>query len=364
VWPIQVTLQSSRTTQEELHMKRRQFASAITSLISAAAVAALGVATPLFAQTNAAPIPIRIGIQAQTSWLLYTAKELKLFEKEGLAPTYVKLTTGAQAIPAMQSRSIDIGSPGITPFTAGAAQGVNWKLIGIDTELPAAEGFLARKDSSIKTLEDFKGKTIGVARGSTSYYGLLAALKKKGIGKDQVNLLQMGPPEQLAAMLNNNVEAVAVWEPWIQKLKTEAGARLIGMEADYGVHTAVAVYAVHGDFAKENPEAVRRFLRALLAAYDHIQKDGPDVALDAVASAMGVTKDLAAIMYKEGPAPSIRRWNDPKYQYSVVRTGPFAKEAQEMADFLAEEKIIAKKVDLAPLFDDSFINAVLTKSAR
>jgi ABC-type nitrate/sulfonate/bicarbonate transport system substrate-binding protein len=69
-------------------------------------------------------------------------------------------------------------------------------------------------------------------------------------------------------------------------------------------------------------------------------------------------------MYKEGPAPSIRRWNDPKYQYSVVRTGPFAKEAQEMADFLAEEKIIAKKVDLAPLFDDSFINAVLTKSAR
>ena len=201
------------------------------------------------AQTAGAPIPIRIGIQAQTSWLLYAAKELQLFEKAGLAPTYVQFTTGAQSIPAMQSRSIDVGSPGITPFVAGLAQGVNWKVIGIDTQLSAAEGFLARKDTNIKTLEDLKGKTIGVARGSTSYYGLLAALKKKGINKDQVKLLQMGPPEQLAALLNNNIDAVAVWEPWMQKMMAETGARMIGMEADYGVYTALAIYAARSEEA-------------------------------------------------------------------------------------------------------------------
>lgn len=316
------------------------------------------------AQTAGAPIPIRIGIQAQTSWLLYAAKELQLFEKAGLAPTYVKFTTGAQSIPAMQSRSIDVGSPGITPFVAGLAQGVNWKVIGVDTELPGAEGFLARKDTSIRTLEDLKGKTIGVARGSTSYYGLLAALKKKGINKDQVKLLQMGPPEQLAALLNNNIDAVAVWEPWLQKMMAETGARMIGMEADYGVYTALAVYAAHGDFLKENPEAVKRFLRALLAAYDYVQKNGPGVAVDAVVSAMGITKDLGNIMYKEASAPNVRRWSDPKYQYSVVKGAAFSKNAQEMADFLFDEQIITKKVDVVSNFDDSLIAEVIKTAAR
>ncbi len=343
-------------------MTRRKSGFAAT-VVSALAVLATAV-TCAWGRPAGAPIPIRIGIQAQTSWLLYTAKELKLFEKEGLQPTFVKFTTGAQSIPAMQSRSIDIGSPGITPFVAGAAQGVNWKVIGIDTELPAAEGFLARKDTSIKKLEDLKGKTIGVARGSTSYYGLLAALKTKGISKEQVKLLQLGPPEQLAALLNNNVDAVAVWEPWMQKMKQDAGARLIGMESDYGIHTACAIYAVHGDFLKENPEAVRRFLRGLLAAHDYIEKNGPDIALKAVADAMGVSKDLAAVMYKEGPAPNIRRWSDPTYQYSVVPGGPFAKEGQQMADFLFEEQIINKKVELGPLMDDSLIKEVLKTAGK
>lgn len=329
-----------------------------------AVVAAAAVLFPGLATAQGAPIPVRIGIQAQTSWLLYTAKELQLFEKAGLAPNYVKFTTGAQSISAMESRSIDIGSPGITPFVAGRAQGVNWKVIGVDTELPTAEGFLARKDTDIKKLEDLKGKTIGVARGSTSYYGLLAALKRKGISKDQVKLLQMGPPEQLAAMLNKNIDAVAVWEPWIQRLIKDADARLIGMEADYGVHTACAIYAVHGDFAKENPEAVRRFLRGLLMAYDHIQKNGPQVAIDAVASAMNISKELTTIMYKEAGAPNIRRWNDPSYQYSIVKNGAFAKESQEMADFLLEEGIITKKVELAPSFDASPIAEVLKTAGR
>lgn len=308
-----------------------------------------------------APIRARIGLQAQTSWLLYTARDLKFFEKAGLAPTYVRLTTGAQAIAAVQGQSLDIASPGITPFAAGVAQGVNWRVVGIDTTLPKAEGFVARKDAGITKLEDLKGKTIAVARGSTSYYGLLASLKTKGIGKGDIKILLMGPAEQMGAMNNKDVDAVAVWEPWIQRQIKEAGGHLIGMEADYGVHTALAVYAVENSFAQKNAEAVERFLEALLMAYDHIAKNGPGVAVAAVADAMGVSKDLAETMYKEAPAPEIRRWTEPGYQYSIVKGGPFHKEAQTMADFLFDEKIIDKKADLSQMFDDSYISRVLQR---
>ena len=316
------------------------------------------------AQSAEKALPVRIGIQAQPSWLLYTARELKFFEKAGLAPTYIRITTGAQAIAAMASKSIDIASPGITPFAAGIAQGVPWKAIAIDATMPGAEGFLARGDTDIKKLEDLKGKTIGVARGSTSYYGIIAALKSKGIDRSEVKLLSMGPPEQIGAMKHRDVDAVAVWEPWIQRQIKDAGARLIGMEADYGVRTAMGVEAVLEDFAENNPETIDRFLKGLLLAYEHIQKHGPDAAISAVADAMGVSKDLVEIMYREAPAPNITRWADPSYQYSLVKGGEFHTQATNMARFMFEEKIIDKEADLSEAFDASFISRLLKGTGK
>jgi sulfonate transport system substrate-binding protein len=329
--------------------------------LGAAGLAAVGAWLPSagWAQQTGSALPVRIGIQAQPSWLLYAARDLKLFERAGLAPTYVRLTTGAQAMAAMQSKSIDVACPGITPFAAGIAQGVDWKAIGIDANMPGAEGFVARKDTDIRKLEDLKGKTIAVARGSTSYYGLLAALKSKSIGKGDVKLLLMGPPEQLGAMRNGNVDAVAVWEPWIQRHVTEDGARLIGMEEEYGIYTAMGVYAVDRDYAQKNPEVLDRFLRAILMAHEYVEKNGPDVALTAVADAMGVKKELTQIMYKEAGAPNVPRWTDPSFSYSIAKGGPFRAQAQTMADFLFAEGIIDKKADLSQAFDDSYIRRVL-----
>lgn len=310
-------------------------------------------------QATVKPIPVRIGTQAQTSWLLYTAQKLKFFEEAGLDPTFIKLTAGAQTIAAMASGNIDIGTPGITAFVAGLAQGVKWTAIGLDTALANAHGFVAHKDSAIRTLEDLKGKTVGVTRGSTSYYGLFASLKTKGIGKDEVKLLLLGPAEQVGAMANGDVDAVAVWEPWIQRQIQDNGAYLIGMEADYGVHSGCAVYAQSNTFAKENPEAIKRFLKGLLLAYEHIKKEGPKVAIEAVADAMRVSNKIASIMYDEAPMPEIVRWADPIYQYSIVPGSPFHNEAQKVNDFLFEEKIINTRVDLSNAFDSKPIAGVL-----
>ena len=44
------------------------------------------------AQTNL--LPIRIGYQSTPNWLLLVAKNMNLFEKAGLAPTFSKYTAG------------------------------------------------------------------------------------------------------------------------------------------------------------------------------------------------------------------------------------------------------------------------------
>lgn len=305
------------------------------------------------------PLPIRLGIHAQTSWLMYAARELGLFEKAGLQPTFIKFTVGTAAIPAVHSRSVDIVCPGITPFVAGLSQGVNWKIIGIDTELPGAEGFVARKDTDIKSVADFRGKRVAVAKGSTSDYGLAAALRKRNVPRSEVTILYMTPPQQLAAMLNNDIDGAAVWEPWMEKFSEQGNGRVIGFEADEGIYTAVAVYAADSQWLSENGEAARRFLRALVMAYDHIQEKGPQVAFRGVAESMGVPEDVVARIYRKAQAPNVYRWDDPSYQFSVVGGAPFAKNAADMVEFMAQEGIIPKPIDLAPAFDPSIIREVL-----
>lgn len=313
------------------------------------------------AKGSAEPLPVRIGIQPQASWLLYVARDSKLFEKAGLQPTYIRFTTGAQSIAAMESKSLDIASPGITPFVAGLAQGVNWKVIGIDATMAGAEGIVARADSGITKLEDLKGKSIGVARGSTAYYGLLSALKSKGISKTDVKLLMMGPPEQLGALRNKDIDAVAVWEPWIQRNINELGGRLIGMDADFGVYSTTGVYAVLRDYAEKNREVIERFLTGLLLAYQQIQKDGPGAAISAVSEVMNVPRDVVEIMYREAPVPNILRWTDTGYEYSLTKDGSYHKQVGQMTEFLVAEGIIPKTVDLSSTFDASYIANVLRK---
>jgi ABC-type nitrate/sulfonate/bicarbonate transport system substrate-binding protein len=337
----------------------------VSILLILACLLPLG-ARPAPAQAQVAPIPIRIGYQAVASWLLFGARSLKLFEKAGLTPTYLKFTAGAPMIAAAQSKSVDVSMVGTVPFLAGISQGVDWVFVGLDNEYPRAEGFVARQGSGVTTLADLKGKTIGFFRGSTSHYAVLSTLKRFGIERDQVKLLHLEPAQQLAAMMNKQIDVAAVWEPWMQKMIHQADGKIVAVEADLGLYTGLGGYAVRRDWLGANREAVRRFLTALLMAYDALEKD-PAVALKAVADEMGIPEAWSMAIYREEPLPGIYRQADPTYQYSLATGSPFRASFADLARFLVEEHVITREVDTPRALDDSVLAEVIAarkKAAR
>jgi taurine transport system substrate-binding protein len=313
---------------------------------------------PVRASAQQAPLPIKIGYQAVASWLLFGARTLKLYEKAGLAPTFVKFTAGAPMIAAAQSDSIDVAMVGTVPFLAGVASGVDWMYIGVDNEYPRAVGFVARRDSGIDSVADLSGKTIGFFRGSTSHYAVLTVLKRQGIATNQVKLLQLEPAQQVAAMMNRQIDVAATWEPWMQKMVHQANGKIVAREADMGIYTGLGVYAVRSSWLASNRETARRYLQALVMAYDALATD-PSPAINAVMQEMGIPEEWARAIFKEAGLPAIYKQTDPSYRYSAAKDSALQASLADLATFLFEEKVVPKRVDVSGLVDGTVLAAVL-----
>jgi taurine transport system substrate-binding protein len=305
-----------------------------------------------------APLPITIGYQETAHWLLFTARDLKLFEKAGLAPTYVKFVAGAPMIAAAQSKSIDVATVDSVSFLVGLSQGVDWVMIGISLEGAYAEGFVARKDSGIDTLADLKGKRIGYLRGSTTHHAMMMALRQLGLRPDQVTLLDMAPAEQVAAMAKKELDAALAWEPWMQRMVHEANAKIIATEGDLGIYTNVGSYSARRDWLRDNRGTAVRFLGALLMAYGVLQKD-PMVGVRAMAREIGIEEAWAETIYRDAPPPKIYEWANARYDYSLVKRSAFQRRLGYLATFLLGEKVISKPVDVREALDASVITEAL-----
>ena len=301
--------------------------------------------------------PIRIGYQANADWLVFTARELRLFEKAGLAPTYVKFVAGAPMIAAAEQKTIDVATVGTVPFLTGLSQGAGWVMIGI-TEGAYGQGIVARKDIGIDRLADLRGKRIGYFRGSTAHYGLIQALRRVGLRPDQVTLLHMDPAEQLAAMAKSELDAALTWEPWVQRMVHETNARFIVTEGDLGIYTAASGYSARREWLRDNRETAVRFLGALLMAYGVLQED-PMVGVRALAGVMGIKQRWAEAIYRDTPPPKITEWANARYIYSLVKGSAFYRRLGYLATFLLDEKVISKPLDLREALDASVITEVL-----
>jgi len=303
-------------------------------------------------------LPITIGYQDTPDWLFFVARDLKLFEKAGLAPTYVKFPGGPPMIAATQNGSIDLASVGSVAFVVGLSQGLDWVMIGVNPEGAYSQGLVARRNSGIKTPADLRGKRIGLFNGTNAQFGLMMILRQHGIRPDQVTLLNMPPEEQLLALENRKIDAAMVWEPWMQRMVHGAGGRIISTEGNIGIYTNVDGYTVQRQWLRDHRETAMRFLRALVMANEVVQKN-PTIAIHLWAREMGVKEAWAEAIYNDVPPPLINEWANPRYTYSLVKGSSLHRRLAFLAAFLFDEKLIPQQVDVSDILDVSVITDVL-----
>lgn len=125
---------------------------------------------------------------------------------------------------AAAAGGMDVGlGHGTSPFAAGIAQGIPYRVIAMCDNIGGAEEMTVRTSAHITTPADFVGKKVAVPFGSTSNFRLAGFLEThKLLGK--VKVLYMSPPELVAAWERGEIDAAYVWPPAKTELLQHGGA--------------------------------------------------------------------------------------------------------------------------------------------
>jgi NitT/TauT family transport system substrate-binding protein len=137
---------------------------------------------------------------------------------------------------------------------------------------------------------DLKGKKIGVTRGTTSDFFTEAFLSVHDIGRKQVTIVDLNPDEMAAALALGKIDAASTWNPVLAKLQRNLqnnGLTFYGEE----IFTETFCVVAGQKFVKQRPEAVKKFLRALIKAETFV-KEHPEASRRFVAEFIKADKVL------------------------------------------------------------------------
>lgn len=249
---------SKRNMALEVNMKLASFIARVVL-----AILVIGAAAPMASaqKINTSYISTTPG----SSSVIWVAKDAKLFDKHGIDATIIFISGSVRGIQAILAGEIPIGEgggPGLA--SARLAGGDVVAIAGNVNVLP----YYLVSHPSIKKAEDLKGKIGGThIAGTTAEFALKVGLKRIGLepAKDVSLRVIGGAIERMIALQKGIVQFTVVTEAGkaiAEKLGYPTVVDMVELEIPFpqnGVFTSTK-------FARENPELVRRYMRAYTEA--------------------------------------------------------------------------------------------------
>ncbi len=192
---------------------------------------------------------------------LWVAQEGKIFEKYDIESQLVLIASGSMMVQAMLGGELPIAGAAGSAAVDATLGGADVVMFGSMVKVPA---FYIMALSDIKTIDDLRGKTVGVTRfGSSTDFTMRYVLRKQGLepGKD-VTLIQTGDLFAAAAMLRTRTIVAAPFSSPTNLRAEEAGARVLLNMGKAGVYFPHDAFMARRSFINANTDLVRRFLKA------------------------------------------------------------------------------------------------------
>ena len=206
----------------------------------------------------------------------YVAQQEGLFKKHGLdvrintgpsGSAMVSFLVNGQIESAFGSEIAGVSNHNLDPNVVVVAQAtrlVRW---------------IALVGRNVDSLEQLKGKKVGVARGSGGEVFWLAMLDKLRLNAADYTVVNVEAPEMVAALERGNIDAYAVWEPWVTRGLAAVKNTKVLRDQEGILEQGVYIY-MNKAWIQKNPGPAESFLKALIDATEIINGDRKRAAKD------------------------------------------------------------------------------------
>ncbi|ALI03832.1 taurine ABC transporter substrate-binding protein [Pseudomonas sp. FW306-02-F02-AA] len=203
---------------------------------------------------------------------------------------------------------------------------------------------------NINSITDLKGKTMTVMSYSdTTYYALLASLRRAGLSKNDVNIQAAGPSGVWQLFSADKAQAMAGVPDWVVNAE-EAGAKIKLIPQSQIFESMAQAILASDDAIEHHPEIVRGVVQATLQGMR-------DIIQDPKAAAVTFAKAVPAYAGKEASLEKIfRLYVEHVYANQAVlgRIDPARLEA--VRQFYVSEGIVSHEPKLDELYTNQFID--------
>jgi ABC-type nitrate/sulfonate/bicarbonate transport system substrate-binding protein len=252
---------------------------------------------------------------------------------------------GAASVQALVGGTVEFGTFGGPSAVAANLGGADLVFIAAKPNYSVISAW-TRKDSTLKTLGDLKGKTLAVSRpGSATHTAARLALKRAGLADKDVKFLHHGGLPEMFASLEQGLADAAFSSP------PRPGFREMIDLAALKIPYLQGAVEVQRGFLQTRRALALNFLKAFLESLK-AAKDRPELAVAAIAKRMRMKPEDIRASYE----PHERVWEAVPY----VR----ADAVQAILDLTPGEKNPERFIDnglLKELEDSGFVRELYNK---
>jgi sulfonate transport system substrate-binding protein len=260
----------------------------------------------------------------------YVAKSKGWFD-DSLRPLHeiVHYTTFQSLAPINESfatNRVDVVFEAETPAIIGRAAGIDLKIAGISCTL--TQDIVVRDGSGISSLQELRGKKVAVLSGTSSQYNLLKILQNEGVPQAGVQIYDMSPPDAKNAFETWQIDAWAVWPPWLQQEVVDKKGTILP-----GGNTKIqSIVAIQDRFAEQSSSSLAAILDVVNRAKEWI-RDNPDEAQRIVANQLGIPQQVVTLAW-------------PEHDWNATLDPQVIQDIQAKADFLLSTGLVKQSVDV------------------
>jgi aliphatic sulfonates family ABC transporter substrate-binding protein len=245
------------------------------------------------------PRVLRIGYQ--NLGLLMLVKAYGAFDdalgSRNVAIQWQEYAGGLQIVEALRRGELDLGVVGDFPAVYAQAESVPVVYVASEPPAPRGAALIVPQSSKVRSVAELRGKRVAVNRAAQAHYLLMLALEEAGLSPGDIELCFETPANALARFKNGELDAWAIWDPWLSSARLDLGARVLRDTS--GLFDSSVYYLARQQLVETGDDLVTELRTQLSAAARWIESD-PGRAAHLVAPGLGFSaRALAASLDRE-----------------------------------------------------------------